>query len=61
MMLKQYQQYGEVSNGMILICIFQLLYVVDALWSEVHYFHLPPINIFLLLLLLNNSSKTWYY
>ena len=34
MALQQYKQYGSVGNGMILVCIFQTIYVADALWSE---------------------------
>lgn len=34
MAMQQYSEYGAVSNGMVLICLFQAFYVVDALWSE---------------------------
>eukprot|EP01101_Sappina_pedata_P005517 TRINITY_DN2545_c0_g1_i1.p1 TRINITY_DN2545_c0_g1~~TRINITY_DN2545_c0_g1_i1.p1 ORF type:complete len:428 (+),score=86.01 TRINITY_DN2545_c0_g1_i1:158-1441(+) len=34
MMLAQYERYGQVTNSMMLVCLFQTWYVVDALKSE---------------------------
>jgi Delta14-sterol reductase len=34
MAMHQYETYGAVSNGMILVCLFQSWYVADALWFE---------------------------
>jgi len=31
---EQYTRYGHIDISMILVCIFQGIYVVDALWSE---------------------------
>merc|ERR1711974_593062 len=30
----QLETYGSVSNGMVLVCFFQMWYVADALWFE---------------------------
>lgn len=34
MAAKQYELYGTVSFSMILVCVFQAMYVIDALWFE---------------------------
>lgn len=34
MAYKQHEMWGHVSASMVLVCLFQLLYVVDALWFE---------------------------
>jgi len=34
MAIHQYELYGNISNGMILVCLFQTIYVADALWFE---------------------------
>lgn len=34
MLQKQYQQMGYVSTSMWLVCLFQFIYVLDALWFE---------------------------
>lgn len=34
MAVKEYEKHGQVSPAMVLVCTFQLLYVVDALWFE---------------------------
>eukprot|EP01138_Halocafeteria_seosinensis_P010917 gb/GECG01011150.1/.p1 GENE.gb/GECG01011150.1/~~gb/GECG01011150.1/.p1 ORF type:complete len:434 (+),score=27.22 gb/GECG01011150.1/:1-1302(+) len=34
MMAKQYEQFGTISNSMYLVFVFQMFYVLDALWYE---------------------------
>lgn len=34
MMIKQYEVHGTVTSSMILVCLFQMWYVCDALWFE---------------------------
>ncbi|KAL3143065.1 hypothetical protein ABBQ38_003340 [Trebouxia sp. C0009 RCD-2024] len=34
MLQKQYEKHGSVSTSMTLVCIFQFVYVLDALWFE---------------------------
>ena len=34
MLLKQYELHGYVSASMVLVCVFQCWYVLDALWFE---------------------------
>lgn len=34
MMAKQYEMFGTVTISMVLVCAFQLVYVLDALWFE---------------------------
>ena len=34
MLAKQYELHGYVSNSMILVCLFQFWYILDALWFE---------------------------
>ena len=34
-LLKQYRDFGEVSNSMVLVNAFEIFYVIDALWNEV--------------------------
>ena len=35
MAAKEFQKYGELSTAMILVCIFQFIYVADCLFYEV--------------------------
>jgi len=34
MAMHQLETFGSISNGMILVCLFQMWYVTDALWFE---------------------------
>ena len=34
MAVKQYELHGEVTNSMILVCLFQFWYILDCLWFE---------------------------
>ena len=45
MAAKQYQNFGSVSVAMMLVNLFQLTYVVDALWNEVSVINNLPISL----------------
>ena len=35
--MKQWELHGYVTPSMILLCVFQFLYIADGLWFEVSY------------------------
>ena len=47
LMAKQYEDLGYLPNSMILLCVFQLIYIIDWAWKEEWY--LIPFFPFLLL------------